>query len=282
MSDSSTPIFVFACDSRGNNFNQYQQCQDIPINYIIRRGSDISQLQLETLEFLRSLSVSHDTPVIVKIAAGINDILNTISAAQTFTADSILLKLENFRKCVLSVIPWALVGFVTIPTVEVSLLPRLVNSPLPSLQSLVNDAINFLNIKIRSSNSLAGCWTVSWHLLVQKKICKRPGKGRKAKSVYRYIYSNLYDGLHGNSQTKKKWFQMLVKCFTGEALYVKRDISSSNTCMFEDITSSEHESDFKIDTDSESASVSIGNACCQLSDSDTGSDSVYIPWKRRH
>ena len=54
----------------------------------------------------------------------------------------------------------------TIPTVEVSLLPRLVHSPILNLQSFVNDAINLLNVKIRSSNSLAGCVTVSWHLLV--------------------------------------------------------------------------------------------------------------------
>ena len=67
------------------------------VNYIIRRGSDITQLQLETQDFLRTISFSNDTPVIGKIAAGINDVLNTISAGQTFTAESILIKLESLE-----------------------------------------------------------------------------------------------------------------------------------------------------------------------------------------
>ena len=62
-------------------------------------------------------------------------------------------------------IPWALVDFVTIPTVEVSCLTRSVNSPILNLQSYVNNTINLLNINLRNSNSLAGLWIVSWHLV---------------------------------------------------------------------------------------------------------------------
>ena len=67
---------MFACDSRGNNFDQYSQCKDFNIHYTINRGSEIYQLELETLNFLRSLPVARGTPVIIKIAASINDILN--------------------------------------------------------------------------------------------------------------------------------------------------------------------------------------------------------------
>ena len=57
--------------------------------------------------------------------------------------------------------------------------------------------------------------------------------------IYTKNCTTVYMVLH--KQTKTKWFQMLVKCFTGESVYVKRDISSSS--IFEDITSREHESD---------------------------------------
>ena len=276
MSDTSqNPIFVFACDSRGNNFDKYPQSENFNVQYIIRRGYAIQQLELETLHFLNSLSIPPGTPVIIKIAAGINDILNSISSSQPFNADSILLKLEKFRSNLLSVIPCALVSFVTIPTVEVCLLPRLVNCPIPNLQSVVNDTINLLNSKIRSSNSKAGCWTVSWHLLVQKKVTKRSGKGRKGKIVYRYIYKSLYDGLHGSSFTKKKWFQMLISSFKGESSYARRE-PTSITNQFEDIVSSEHDSDYGIGSDSDSSSSLDLN-----SSSESKCDSIYVPWKRR-
>ena len=73
---------MFACDSRCNNFDKYPQCENLNVQYIIRRGSDIHQLELETPQFLHSLSVLPYTPVIIKIATGINDILNSMSKTQ--------------------------------------------------------------------------------------------------------------------------------------------------------------------------------------------------------
>ena len=48
----------------------------LKVQYIIRGGSDIHQLELETIQFLCPLSILPDTPVIIIIAAGIKDILN--------------------------------------------------------------------------------------------------------------------------------------------------------------------------------------------------------------
>ena len=111
MSDTSlNPVLVFACDSHGNNFDKYPQCENLNAQYIICRGSDIHQLKLETLQFLHPLSVLPDTPVIIKIAAGINDILNSISKTQALNADSILLKLEKYRSHIYYLIfhgPWS-------------------------------------------------------------------------------------------------------------------------------------------------------------------------------
>lgn len=276
-SELNPPVFVFVCDSRGNNFDKYTQPDDLNIHYIIRRGYDVNSLQSETLKYIESISVNPSTPVFVKIAAGINDILNKIANGEEWTAYNILDKLIEFRERVRHIIPWAQVGFITIPTVEVHLLPRLHNSPhisnLSGLQDKINKNLELLNRKIRSENSLGGCWTVSWHLSVQKKVSKRSGKGRKSKQCFRFMYQKLYDGLHGVSDVKKFWFNLLIKSFRGEYLYVSREkkVSHENYHDYEDIISSEHFSDFETDSSSSLSTVPMSD----------DSDSVYIPWKRR-
>ena len=65
--------------------------------------------------------------------------------------------------------------------------------PLQNLQSFVNDTTNLLNAKVRNNKSQAGCWTVSWHLLVQKRsqsLVVKVEKEKMSTDIYIYHHNN--------------------------------------------------------------------------------------------
>ena len=117
-------LCIFVADSRGNNFEKYKQPQDLEVQYIIQRGATISVLTDKTREFIKSPSFPKNKLIFVKIAAGINDILKRVNhsdgtetvVSDTLEVNTIIDKLLLFRSSVKTLIPSALVGFVTIPT----------------------------------------------------------------------------------------------------------------------------------------------------------------------
>ena len=117
-------LCIFVADSRGNNFDKYKQPQDLQLHYIIQRGATISSLRDKTLDFIKSPHFPNNKQIFIKIAAGINDILKRVHhsdgtesvVSDTFDVNAIISKLLLFRSSVKTLIPSALVGFVTIPT----------------------------------------------------------------------------------------------------------------------------------------------------------------------
>lgn len=67
-------LCIFATDSRGNNFNLFENC-DLNIKYVIQRGGTIGFLSEKTLTEIKLIDCSKYINIFVKIAAGINDIL---------------------------------------------------------------------------------------------------------------------------------------------------------------------------------------------------------------
>lgn len=287
MQSSSPDHFcLFVSDSRGNNFDRYTQPRDLNIHYVIQRGATI-----EKLTFLSRNALFHHSPtnhVIVKIAAGINDILTktngpkgTLVQLADVSADDIIQKLLTFRSVIKIVAPTALVGFATIPTASLHAIQQhniqsnkietaasLSDEILDGQQQSLNDLIKQINREIRSLNSVKqsfcvrGCWTISWHNLVSKDHTKRSAKGRAAKKHTRYTYSNLYDGLHGTSTTKKAWFEQVLIAFRGELSFIRKEQSHSIS-SYDQVSSSESESDWLLDT------------------SDKQRNTEDTPWKRR-
>jgi hypothetical protein len=51
---------------------------------------------------------------------------------------------------------------------------------------------------------------VSWHLSVQKKHTKRSRKNAKPKHCTKFLWKNLYDGLHATSEIKRILFNQVV------------------------------------------------------------------------
>ena len=287
-------LCLFVADSRANNFNLYQQPPNLNLYYVIQRGATIDQLIKRTHQEILKLNIQKQH-VLVKIAAGINDILNKHQdhtgvhiKLSSYTAENIIDKLLTFRSVVKTLIPTALVGFVTIPTAHLPSIQQhnlqakktelsSAQSPdsLEKQQSSLNLLINDINARIRILNSskqtgcVRGCWTVSWHTFIAKQHIKRSGKGRTPKKHTRYMYDKLYNGLHAKSDVKKIWFELLVKAFAAEIEYVTCE---QDTVSFEieDISSSESESDFILD-------VSTKYQNFQDNDDD---DDMDRPWKR--
>lgn len=272
MQSTSDHLCVLVADSRANNFDKYKQPHDLNIHYIIQRGATIEQLTSRTRTEIVSLTTKKY--ILVKIAAGINDILEKytdctgthIRLSTTSSAETIINKLLVFRSVVKTLIPSALVGFVTIPTAHLpSIQQHNIDSkktipssayPLETLQqeqSKLNTLIDEINNRIRTLNSneqafcTRGCWTVSWHSYIAKLHSKRSGKGRPAKKHTRYMYGNLYDGLHAVSTVKRAWFQLVLRSFRAELGYTQREDIGTATVELEPIVSSDSDSDWILD-----------------------------------
>ena len=180
-------------------------------------------------------------------------------------------KLLHFKNAIKQIVPSALVCFVTIPSANLFELHSSTQSHCVQ-QAELNNKLDTINRNIRSINSSTqtgqcrGCWTVSWHLSVQKKHTKRSRKHTKPKHCTKCLCKNVYDGLHATSEIKRICFNQVVSAFCAEILFTTSENSSS--LVYEDITSEESESDFMFSSNIDSSS-----------DSDLGSV-IYTDWKR--
>ena len=209
--------------------------------------------------------------ILVKLSAGINNLLHRENVLSDISPQQFIDKLLHFKNVIKQIVPSALVGFVTIPSANLFELHCSTQS-LCVQQAEMNNKLDTINRNIRSINSSTqtghcrGCWTVSWHLSVQKKHTKRSRKNAKPKHCTKFPWKNLYDGLHVTSEIKRIWFNQVVSAFRAEILFTTRENSSS--LVYEDITSEESESDFMFPSNIDLSS-----------DSDLESV-IYTDWKR--
>ena len=249
-------------DSRGNNFDVdkvFQQPTDFRIDYCIIRGATVNELKREFLQKISGKDFSCFSPIIVKIAVGINNFtkftVNTNSERElTYsgaTASEVFSLLLDFKSAVKSEIPTALVGLVTVPPVSLKKYheycignksirnPVLSDAELTDCQQKLNDEINSLNDKISYENCekqeghLKGCRTVSWHRSIYK--LGKIKRGKKYQKIYKNDFRGLYDGLHAKSDLKQKWFKQLLIAIRAEIGYTQAEIAS---CTCENISGS--------------------------------------------
>ncbi|MES9880272.1 MAG: hypothetical protein ABW185_05255 [Sedimenticola sp.] len=230
---------IFCCDSRGNNFDKYEQ-PDIKIEYIIVRGATVSSLQRETLHYLHKYT-DHEEKLNIKVCVGINDLLRKVNGVTTVSdigVESLFHKLKQFKSVVQSERPNALFGFVTIPHCSLadygefcaqkknktkSNPPANVSqNDLVATQSVLNQKVNDINRMLITENFSATKigirpLTVQFHKEILHLHTKRAGKKKKNKTVHSYHFSRLYDGLHAKSHIKRKWFRSLVQIFKRES-----------------------------------------------------------------
>lgn len=210
---------LLIADSRAYSFNKYKVDQKIyhKSHYIIKRGGTTRSLLERTLEFLKSDKISKNDWLIVKIAAGINDITyrqeenGEIVLKHKGTNEAIkgLLKL---REEIYKIRPKTVVSFITIPPAHI-----LKNKELKGLNCTAKDIeenkayvdkVLDLNTKLEDLNRNQ-CATIiqphccCWHpeAIRSSKKTLRQGGYRKRITVNKKA---LYDGLHAVSDVKKK------------------------------------------------------------------------------
>ena len=254
------PLAYIVTDSRGNNFDNtriFSQPSDFAVRYCIVRGAGVKDLQNIFVHKLETEDIRSYFPIIVKIAVGINDFTTFVNNKHNerelkysgANAVGVFEQLLSFKTVIKEKIPKALVGFVTVPPVSLLkyrdycvenknlLHSELSDTDLKQYQKELEGEVKIFNEKITFENCqkqeghLKGCRTVSWH----RSVCRlgKIKRGKKYQKVYKNDFRGLYDGIHGTSELKQKWFSQLVLAIRAEINYTRAEASPQE----EDLTS---------------------------------------------
>ena len=226
--------FLFVADSRGHKFATYRKPEDkafpLALDFVIIGGAKIYNLIGPTIRKLNSYSASDR--VVVRLAAGINDLTAfrydltheyRVLKPSNHCAESLFFELDNFKRAIQTARPYALVSFATIPPMSFCkfqesrklLAPLLSKDDIQTFQRNHDAVIDEVNTKIVTHNSIPQSGvvlrTLSWHNSV-RKLEKRTRRG-KVRCDKRNHFAHLYDGLHGDSKLKQRWFSEMYKSF---------------------------------------------------------------------
>ena len=226
--------FLFVADSRGNKFSKYSKPKDkafhFTIDFITLRGAKIYNLVGPTIRRLSSYGAKD--VVVVRLAAGINDLTTfvydvtheyRVLKSSNHTSDSLFQELSNFENAILTARANTLVTFTTIPpasfakfqTSKKLRVPIIPQADIQKFQHNHDSIIDEVNEKIISHNSIPQggvlLRSLSWHNTI-RKVEKRTRHG-KTTSNKRNHFAHLYDGLHGDSKLKQRWFLEMYKSF---------------------------------------------------------------------
>ena len=226
---------VLITDSRGRGFPVFDQGEDLGYtpHYIIKPGAKIRDLQDDAIALIGGLPKTK-TKVIVKIAAGINNLTEKINHQRSYeikpsaaSANNILAELVNLKRKIKEVRPDSYVSYMTIPPVNfLQQLTHWEGTRRPAQPTFDEDKrrefqrqhelkINDINSNINALNHALQnnirCQTASWHSVVLRRQ-----KGRN-----RLIVSALADGIHGTESTKRKWHESFRQSIEKEMGIIK-------------------------------------------------------------
>lgn len=228
---------VFVADSRAYSFDRYTQ-PSLPgegsrkVHYIIKRGARVRDLFEPTLSKLRQFQ--QEDFVIVRVAAGINDLTELFSTPQhnkrvlrrsTVTSGDLLVEFNHFRSACLRVHTKSIIIITTIPPASFARFqqskglnhPILSEEQLKQNQADLDSTLDTVNSAIKSLNQEAQhglvFTTLCWHTTIRKPTKRKSRSGRHTRTI-RNDFSSLYDGLHAKSTTKQRWFTLLHSLFT--------------------------------------------------------------------
>ena len=227
--------YLFVSDSRGFSFDKYRKPADtnIDVDFIILRGATISDLLTAILTRLRRYSA--DDYIIIKLAAGINDLLTFVYDSEAggrvlkrsaAGSEQVLAEIRRFKQRVLAFRPFALVSFVTIPTASFRKFqaskklrkPILDEADLLRYQLDLDTELDEINKCLRDINAETQHGIspkhLIWHTAVRKPVKRKPGHVHQR--VKSNNFSALYDGLHAKATVKRKWFVSVIKALQTE------------------------------------------------------------------
>ena len=123
---AKSPHALLISDSRAFSFNKYKKpITSIPYkaHYIIKKGGTIESLTTLAVDFLKTDRIPHDKLLIVKIAVGINNIVSKTKQGDSYIlthsgTGNALQELEHMRNAIHTIIPNAIISFITVPPVH--------------------------------------------------------------------------------------------------------------------------------------------------------------------
>ena len=228
---------ILVSDSRARGFATLDQGEDYDFgyqaHYVCIPGAKIRDLKDNTLALINDIPPTN-TKIIVKIAAGINNLTRKIDhkgsyeiAPSTATASSVLAELVNLKHSIQEIRPDAYISYMTIP--PVNFLQQLtywtakgkLQHPIHNEakrrrfqcdhELIINDINKNINALNHGKQNNIQCQTASWHSVVL----------RRQRGQNRLIVSALTDGIHGSDNTKKKWHQSYHQAVQKEIAIIK-------------------------------------------------------------
>lgn len=210
---------VLLADSRAKGFPAYDTGKLYTYNqhYVIKPGAKIIDLTSDAIDKIRDIPVVN-TKVLVKIAAGINNLNSKISrpgcyeiAPSAVEPENLLHELNELKDRLKEIRSDIIVSYITIPPVNYLQQlkywqdkKRLTNPIHPEhdrlrFQKEHEEKIIQINKQIKEHNcneqQLIRCQTSSWHSEVL----------RLQKGKHRLVVSALVDGIHASDTVKQRW-----------------------------------------------------------------------------
>ena len=245
----AVPHLLYVADSRARGFDRYSPPSDshITITYIIKRGATVQQLLPLVLHRLRQWNDRRF--IIIRVAAGINNLTDLYTPAQSTGSTKVLIRsqvssqdliaiFKTFKSAILQLRQKAIVIFSTIPPASfakfqesrsVSYLPR---DTLHNYQCDLNATIDIVNDEIKTLNHQfqhgISFHTLSLHTTIRKPTKRRRRSGNRRESI-RNDFAPLYDGLHAKSHVKQRWFFLLHKLFKQDVVDLHPTYSPSTS-----------------------------------------------------
>lgn len=238
-------------DSRLWGVDNYAKPKDVNIEFVLRRGAKIEELVDPTVDLLKEQRFKAADIVVVKVAAGINNLTFIDShksgreISRSSTTDLALFnKIKDFKQKIKEVCPNALVGFATIPTLSFKknieyrirkgnlVKSKHTKHEIDHIQNELDETVGKVNTRIKLENSnrqvghRKGCLTVSLHRDVAKQTKRRNRSGR-LRVIEKNSFKQLYDGLHAESSLKHKWFDKLCQAVKTEIGFTLKDKAAS-------------------------------------------------------
>lgn len=227
--NEAVPSILIVTDSRGNWLSKYifNYCLQLAFMPLVR---NISGAGFETaLKLIQSTNLMLYSMVVVVV--GICDITFKQKCGKgTFVACNMSSdKLESVKCKIMKTKTYldqhhVPVKFVCIPSVSLSsyqlfrISKKKLKSPVLDVNDLklhqlhVENDVMLLNEFILSLNNLSGLKNVRWDRDLMKTCIKKRGiKKNKNKRQIRFIYKDLYDGVHPNERLRWQWYSRLIK-----------------------------------------------------------------------
>lgn len=234
---------VIVGDSRITGFEAYSRrelSRRVRIFFIAQRGAKIDDLCRPTIELIRSLPL-HE-PVIVKLAAGINNLTqfknirqNNTLVSSRITRAEVFQELISFKQTIKRSARVVLVGIVNIPVLSFEKYHNykgygrvLTRREIDHEQLRVEQILDQVNKDIERENGyyqtgfVRGPRSVYWDRTVRRSS-KRRNRDNHMVTTVRSHFRYLYDGLHATSYLKHKWFGEMCRAINKEITTLESD-----------------------------------------------------------